>query len=59
MAKNNRKKRKGRICSLTKEGKELLRMKLSINKAFPNSKDAQTYIKALLQRLSEQTTETI
>jgi len=61
MAKKRFKKRKGRVSTLTQEGREFLSMRMKINQSFPDKKDALAYVRALMQEIefSEQTTEVI
>ena len=48
MAKKKFKKRKGRVNTLTQEGREFLFMKYKINQSFPNKDDALAYVRALV-----------
>ena len=51
MAKKRFKKRKGRVNTLTQEGKDFMLMKMKINQSFSDKKDALAYVRALIIEL--------
>ncbi len=53
MAKNKRTKRKNRISTLTKDGRDLFIMNMKIRQAIPDAKERRAYITALLNDFPE------
>lgn len=53
MAKNKRIRRRGRISTLTQDGKGLFLMNLKIRQAFPDVEDRLAYVTALLNDFLE------